>query len=96
MMDTIRNLEPFGNSFEAPTIMIRDMPVDIVRTMGVNKQHVSFKMKGFSITSWNGANNVDMSRVDNVSTVSAVGRLERDDWGIKLMVEPDEFEVKYD
>lgn len=96
MMDTIRNLEPFGNSFEAPTIMIRDMPVDIVRTMGVNKQHVSFKMKGFSITSWNGAKNVDMSRVDNISTVSAVGRLERDDWGIKLMVEPDEFEVKYD
>lgn len=95
IFDIIRNLEPYGNSFEDVTIMVRDIYPKEVRTMGSNQQHVSFKCNGFTITSWYGACNVDMERVDDIVSVSAVGRLERDDWGIKLFADPTEFIVEY-
>lgn len=93
--DTVFNMEPYGASFEEPVIMVVDIPPEAVRTMGSDNQHISFKCKGFQITSWYGAASVDVERLSDIVSVSAVGRLERDDFGLKLFADPTEFVVKY-
>lgn len=88
--DKIKNLEPFGNGFEDPIIGIRDFVPNEVKFIGSDNQHLILKGKYFDVVSWYGAKVVE----DGIPTSFTVcGRLERDNFGIKLMVEPEDIQI---
>jgi len=87
--DKIKNLEPFGNGFRDPIIGIKDFIPEEIKFIGSDNQHIVLKGKHFDVVSWYGAVSVAKG-VPSSFTVS--GRLERDEYGIKLMVEPEDIQ----
>jgi single-stranded-DNA-specific exonuclease len=84
--DRIKNLEPFGNSFEEPMIGIRNFVPKEVKFIGSENQHLVLKGETFDVISWYGAKVVENGIP---SSFTVCGRLERDNFGIKLYVEPE-------
>lgn len=94
LFDKLHNMEPFGNSFEEPIIMVKDVyPKEV--TASKNGKHVFFNCRGFKITSWYGLEKIDKTKIDDIDSITAYGRLERDEYGIKLFVDPEAFTVHY-
>ena len=84
--DKIKNLEPFGNGFEEPMIGILDFVPKEVKFIGSENQHLVLKGDTFDVVSWYGAKVVE----DGIpASFTICGRLEKDNFGIKLMVDPE-------
>lgn len=84
--DKIKNLEPFGNGFEEPMIGVLDFVPKEVKFIGSEGQHLVLKGDNFDVVSWYGAKVVE----NGIPTSFTVcGRLEKDNFGVKLMVEPE-------
>lgn len=84
--DRIKNLEPFGNGFEEPMIGVVDFVPKEVKFIGSEGQHLVLKGDNFDVVSWYGAKVVE----DGIpASFTVCGRLEKDNFGIKLMVEPE-------
>ena len=83
--DKIKNLAPYGNSFEEPIIGIQNLVPTEVKTIGADNQHLVLKCGNFDVVSWYGATAIK----DGVpASFTVCGRLERDNFGVKLMVDP--------
>ena len=84
-VDRVKNLAPFGNSFEEPIIGIQNLVPNEVKTIGSDNQHLILKCNGFEVVSWYGAGAIK----DGIpASFTVCGRVERDSFGIKLMVDP--------
>ena len=84
--DKIKNLEPFGNGFEEPMIGVVDFVPKEVKFIGSEGQHLVLKGENFDVVSWYGAKVVENGIP---ASFTVCGRLEKDNFGIKLMVEPE-------
>ena len=89
-VDKIRNLEPYGNSFEEPMIGIRNFVPKEVKFIGSDGQHLVLKGEKFDVVSWYGAKVVEGGIP---ASFTVCGRLERDNFGIKLMVDPENIQI---
>lgn len=88
--DRIKNLEPFGNGFEEPIIGIQNFVPNEVKFIGSDSQHLVLKGDKFDVVSWYGAKVVENGIPESFTVC---GRLEKDNFGIKLMVEPEDIQI---
>lgn len=88
--DKIKNLEPFGNGFEEPIIGIQDFVPKEVKFIGSESQHLVLKGDNFDVVSWYGAKVVENGIP---ASFTVCGRLEKDNFGIKLMVNPEDIQI---
>lgn len=99
LFNSIKNISPYGASFEEPVIVIKECIPKKIELMGNEKQHISIKFDNFSLISWNSAKylkrNLDGTVDLAITSVNAVGNLEKDEYDLKLMVDATNLKLNY-
>ena len=59
VVNEIEKYSPWGQGFRKPLFQVQNLPIDEVRIMGSEKNHLKIISDGMDIIMWNGANNED-------------------------------------
>ena len=54
LLNSFERLAPFGPGFELPLFEVVDLPIDEVKAMGQEKNHLKLVCDGFDVILWNG------------------------------------------
>lgn len=73
LINSFDRLGPFGQAFGQPTFQVCDLPIDEVKSMGKEKNHLKIMCDGFAIILWNGYELV-ADRAKKASTVTVTGQ----------------------
>jgi len=73
MLEELKALEPYGEGFPKPVIMVKDYPIQTVRTLGQEKNHLKFTDKETAIIMWQGQSVLDLNRRNRPYTLTCLG-----------------------
>lgn len=73
LLNSFERLAPFGPGFELPLFEVVDLPIDEVKAMGQEKNHLKLVCDGFDVILWNGVPLVG-DKAKAAKTVSVTGQ----------------------
>ena len=73
LLNSFERLAPFGPGFELPLFEVVDLPIDEVKAMGKEKNHLKLVCDGFDVILWNGVPLVG-DKAKAAKTVSVTGQ----------------------
>lgn len=73
LLNEFERLGPFGQSFELPLFEVQNLPIDEVKVMGQDKNHLKMVCDGFDVILWNGVPLVG-DKAKSSSTVTVTGQ----------------------
>ena len=73
LLDELKALEPYGEGFPKPVIMVKDYPIHTVKTLGKEKNHLKFTDNDTVIIMWQGQNILELNQRNRPYTLSCLG-----------------------